>query len=386
VIVREFRDSDIDAAHALRRLAFGGPRVREGGDRPHGWRRHVAEQDGRLVGHLGVIDYRQYFGGRAIPMGGVASVAVDPYARGRGVASALIDAAIADMREHGQCVSALFASAPPLYRGRGWEQVGTVQRMSLPLTALAALPKPTAHREIRPAGKEDIPALRAAYQAVASTVDGMLDRATEPFDNAQVIDLDIVDLVPGQDGVRGYLTGQRPDGDVLKVYDLIAADRDTALTLLRQLASWAGQLSEVSLRVVDPVVWDLILAQPMWHDVNNHPWMFRVVDLPAAVAARGWPAAELLRPFAVDIEVIDEQAPWHAGRHRIVVADGQVTCEPGGEGTVRLPARGLGPWFAGSADTAALRRAGLIEGDPAIAARLDVLTGAPRVPRLANAF
>jgi hypothetical protein len=33
-----------------------------------------------------------------------------------------------------------------------------------------------------------------------------------------------------------------------------------------------------------------------------------------------------------------------------------------------------------------LRRAGLIEGDPAIAARLDVLTGAPREARTADAF
>jgi anti-sigma factor RsiW len=124
----------------------------------------------------------------------------------------------------------------------------------------------------------------------------------------------------------------------------------------------------------------------MWHDVNNHPWMLRVIDLPAAVAARGWPAAELLRPFAVDIEVVDEQAPWHAGRHRVVIEDGQVRCEPGGIGAVRLSARALGPWFAGSADTPALRRAGLIHGDPTIAARLDILTGAPRVARMANAF
>jgi hypothetical protein len=94
----------------------------------------------------------------------------------------------------------------------------------------------------------------------------------------------------------------------------------------------------------------------------------------------------LLRPFAVDIEVIDEHAPWHAGRHRLVVDDGVVRCEPGGTGSVRLSARALGPWFAGTADSAMLRRAGLIEGDPAIAAQLDVLTGAPREARTADAF
>jgi predicted acetyltransferase len=290
------------------------------------------------------------------------------------------------MREHGECVSALFASVPSLYRGRGWEQTGSLRQVTLPLSALAGLPKPAVPRVIRPAGKEDLPALRDAYRTIASTVDGMLDRTSAPFDTEDVLDLDIVDLVSGQDGPLGYLTAQRPDGTTLRVYDLIAADRDTAVTLLRQLASWAGQLTDVSLRHIDPAVWDLVVAQPVWHDVSVHPWMFRVVDLPAAVAARGWPAAALSRPFAVDIEVIDQQAPWHAGRHRIVVDEGVVTCEPGGAGTVRMSARALGPWFAGSADTATLRRAGLVDGDRAATARLDALTGAPRTVHMANAF
>ena len=386
MIVRAFRDSDTDASYALSRLAFGGPRQPDRPHWPHGWRAHVAELDGRLAGYLQVRDYRQFFGGRAVPMGGVANVAVDPYARGRGVATALLDAAIIGMRDQGQCVSALFPSVPPLYRGRGWEQTGTHQRTSLPMDLLAALPRPAVRRGIRPAGKEDLPALHAAYLAVASTVDGMLDRATDVFNPEQVLELDIVDLVPGQDEVLGYLTAQRPDGDTLTIYDLVAADQDTALTLLRQLATWAGQLTAVSLRVLDPAVRDLVLTQPTLHEITNHPWMLRVIDLPAAVAARGWPAATLLRPFAVDIEVIDEHAPWHAGRHRIVVEDGQVSCQPGGAGTIQLSARALGPWFAGSADTPTLRRAGLIDGDPATAARLDALTGAPREVRLADAF
>jgi predicted acetyltransferase len=122
------------------------------------------------------------------------------------------------------------------------------------------------------------------------------------------------------------------------------------------------------------------------HDVRNHPWMLRVVDLPAAVAARGWPAAAYLAPVSVDIEVVDEHAPWQAGRHRLVADGGKVVCEPGGEGTVRLQARALGPWYAGSADSAMLRRGGLLDGDATAARVLDLLTGAPRVPRMADSF
>ena len=137
---------------------------------------------------------------------------------------------------------------------------------------------------------------------------------------------------------------------------------------------------------VDLAVHDLLLSRPVLQDVSDHPWMLRVIDLPAAVAARGWPLTDLMRPLAVDIEVVDEHAPWQAGRHRIVFDGGSVFCEPGGTGAVRLHARALGPWYAGSADTPMLRRAGLLEGDHKIATQLDALTGAPRPVRIADAF
>lgn len=395
VIVREPREEDGEELYRIRRLAFGGPREPEKprhSTNPYwpegfeGWWGLVAELGGRPAGFLRSRDYRQFFGGRPVPMGGLASVAVDPYARGRGVATALLDRALIGLREAGQCISALYPSVPPLYRTRGWEQTGLYERMILPLDLLAALPRPTAHRTTRPARREDLPALHATYLTFAATMDGMLDRSTKAHNLDRILDLDIVDVVPGVDGVRGYLTAERPEGERLITYDLIADDRDTAGRLLRQLASWAGTLHDVSLRVVDPAVRDLLLSQPVLHDVRNHPWMLRVIDLPAAVAARGWPLAELMRPLSVDIEVVDEHAPWQAGRHRIVYDGATVFCEPGGTGAVRLHARALGPWFAGSADTLMLRRAGLLEGDPEIASQLDALTGAPRQVRMADSF
>jgi predicted acetyltransferase len=394
VIVRESREEDGEELYRIRRIAFGGPRepAAAGAANPYfpdgfeGWWGLVAEVDGRPAGFLRTRDYRQFFGGRPVPMGGLASVAVDPYARGRGVATALLDRALAGLRDAGQCISALFPSVPPLYRRRGWEQTGVYERIVLPVDLLAALPRPTEGRTLRPATPADLPALHAAYLAFASTVDGMLDRSTKAHRLEELFELDIVDIVPGVDGVRGYLTAERPDGERLIVYDLVADDADTASRLLRQLASWAGTLVDVSLRVIDPAVRDLLLSQPVLHDVRNHPWMLRVVDLPAAVAARGWPLAAFLRPFTADVEVIDEHAPWQAGRHRIGFDGDAVFCEPGGTGAVRLHARALGPWFAGSADTVMLRRAGLLHGDGKIAAQLDALTGAPRPVRMADSF
>jgi len=388
VLIRDYRPDDDGEIARLLRLAFGvTQQVTQLAEYwPKGWndrRAQVAELDGRPVGFIRVREYQQYFGGAAVPMGGVASVAVAPHVRRRGVASALLAAAIADMREHGEVISALYQSAIPVYRLSGWENVGVYERAQVGPQDFATLPRPAGDVPVRLADKADLPAIHAAYTAVASTVDGMLDRATAEMAPERVLDFDVV-LVAGEDA-RGYLTAARY-GDRLVCHDVVAPDRDTALALLGSLASWTGQLTKVELRIMDPAWWQLLRTRPTDYFPEVDPWMLRVVDLPAAVAARGWPTAAHLAPLAVDIEVHDEQAPWHTGRHRLVLDGGTVRCEPGGSGAVRLSARALGPWFAGSSDSAALRRAGLLDGDADAARLLDVLTGAPHPVRMADSF
>jgi predicted acetyltransferase len=198
----------------------------------------------------------------------------------------------------------------------------------------------------------------------------------------------IADVAVDADGrVRGYLAGERARNDVLVVNELVATDASTAAGLLGAIGSWAGQLEQVAVRVLDMTTCRQLLPLPMRYQARFQPWMLRVVDFPAAVAARGWPAAALLRPFTVDLEITDASAPWHAGRHRLVVDEDGVRCEPGGSGAVRLTGQGLGPWYAGSASTAALRRLGLLDGDPAQAALLDALhNGGSGEVRLADVF
>ena len=390
MIVRPPRDDDDEQIYEVSRLAFGAPREpspRSLWSAQPGWHGLVAEMDDRIVGTVKVRDYLQYFGGSAVPMGGVANVAVSPGARGHGVANALIDAILPEMRDRGQYISALYPSVPPLYRGRGWEQTGNYERVTLRPEYFAALPKPAERIPMRRAIKDDLSAVHDCYLRFARDVDGMLDRTTDAFPLDPVLELDILEIAPGPDGtVRGYLTGERPEGEKLIIHDLVADDMDTLLSLFANLGRWAGIIEQISLRVNDPAWWQLVLPQPVLYDVRNHPWMLRVVDLPGAVAARGWPHAARLADTSVDIEVADEHASWQSGRHRLVVEGGKVRCEPGGQGTVRLHARALGPWFAGSADTAMLRRGGLIDGDLEAARVLDLMTGAPRLPRMADSF
>ncbi|MEU7475482.1 GNAT family N-acetyltransferase [Lentzea sp. NPDC042327] len=387
--IREYGEDDLDAVFRLRRVAFNSTERPERLVRPgtHGL---VAEVDGQVAGVLGIGAYAQFYGGAAVPMGGIGGVAVDGSFRGRGVAGALLDAALGVMREQGQVVSALYPTVPALYRGFGWERAGRFEWVELPMDRVLSIPGPAERVPARPARESDLAAIHECYLEVARTVDGLADRRPPRIDPAEVLELDVVTVLPGPDGLRGYLTAKREPGDGmgrLKVFDLVGADLDAQLTLLASLKSWAGTLEAVDLRIVDPATVDLLGATPVRHSVLTSTWMLRVVDLPAAVAARGWsctgdPAADL----AVDLEVVDPRAPWHAGPCRIVASDGVVRVEPGGSGAVRVHARALGPWFSGLQNTHALRRAGLLEGDPADAVALDRLVGSAGVPRLADFF
>ena len=105
-------EDDYERAFRIGKLAFGGPATFDDAwvARARSALGFLAEVDGRVAGQLRIRPYGQLFGGRSVPMGGIAAVAVEPWARGRGVAQALLDASLQAMAEAGQVVSAMACS------------------------------------------------------------------------------------------------------------------------------------------------------------------------------------------------------------------------------------------------------------------------------------
>src|SRR4051794_15158587 len=79
-----------------------------------------------LVATARLHQYQQLWGGRALPMAGIAGVVVAPEWRGRGVARLLVTASIDRAIELGDVVSVLFPAVVTPYRRLGWEVAGTV--------------------------------------------------------------------------------------------------------------------------------------------------------------------------------------------------------------------------------------------------------------------
>ena len=376
VDVRLLEEGDREPAHRLRQEVFQ--------ERPSEYddevdrdyyapldRRLGAFDGDRLIGHLAVWDMGQWFGGRRVPMGGVAGVGVLPEHRGRRVASALLERALGLMRERGDAISTLYPANVGLYRSCGWEIAGVWPLRTTTTQAVSRLPRPTGSVDVRRAGAEDLPAITHAYDRWAAGEPGMLDRPrhyaariTAERDDHQTY------LAEAEGTVTGYLWLSReastdPDESYsTEVNEWLAQDRDALLALWRVAGS--GRPISRTLRYVDSPYDSLamLLHDPgAGQEVRAQPaqehWMTRLVDIQAAVAARGFPpevAAE------VALEVIDELAPWNAGRWTLRVRDGQGELTAGGSGDVAVDVGALSSLYTGWLDAAQAARMGRLTG------------------------
>jgi predicted acetyltransferase len=108
-------------------------------------------------------------------------------------------------------------------------------------------------------------------------------------------------------------------------------------------------------------------------DARINRWMLRLVDAPAALAARGYPEGAVLE---VDLRIDDPELPANTGDWHLSVADGGAQLKPAepSAGAPRLGPRGLAALYAGT-PVAALRGAGLVAGGAELDAALEAVFG-----------
>lgn len=376
-----------EAQWALTRLAFGGDPSAAAPDAHPGdavW--GIEDGTGGLLASATVRSYEQWWGGRTVPMGGVASVAVHPDGRGRGMARRLLRSLLPQMLDAGQAVSVLFPTAVGLYRPLGWEVVGSLDHTLLPTALLREAGDPVGVH-VRTAVAEDVAAVRELYRAYGRASAGLLTRdgAAFPSGPEAVLSHDVVALAEDDDGVPlGYAAYDRGRGygadAVLTVHEVVSSSGEAGAALLRSLGSWDSVAPTVRWRgPTDELALELDGQVPPPQQVQ--PWMLRVVDAEAAIGARGFaPAATVDASFAL----VDPDVPGHDGAWRLVVADGRGELTRTAR-TVDLPllhVRGLALLYAGAADTGLLLRTGLLDRSMPT---LDAAFAGPR-PRVLDHF
>ncbi|GAA0406630.1 GNAT family N-acetyltransferase [Microbispora corallina] len=361
--IRDLGIDDLDAVLDNRRRAFGPISASDA----QTWRelvtpmlperRYLGVFDGtRLVAAARTNPFRQWWHGRAMPMGGIGSVTVAPEDRGRGVGRMLMRAVIERCAELGEPVSALYPATTPLYRSVGYEHAGVRHRVTLPSEALRTLSPPDAGVKIRRMGPADAPELMGVIDRVhaAARSSGPLGWDERTWRLWLGDEDDMCYLADD-----GYVIYRWSGGDI-EVDNLVAGSEATA----RALWSLVGSASSVAKSVRacvdprDPVLW--LLRERSKDEVAQDRWMFRIVDLPAAVERRGFPAGVALDAV---VEVDDALRSSNSGMWRLRVADGGCTAETSGPAgsPSRFTIGGLSALYAG-VPTATLRRAGLLSG------------------------
>lgn len=360
--VRDLVAADHDAALDVRTRSFGPlPSDARGWwdgvfERTVGQRRALGVfADDLLVASARIIAYRQLWGGRPLPMAGIAGVVVAPEWRGRGVATTLMTAVLERAVELGDVVSVLYPATIPPYRRLGWELAGALSRTTLSADGL---------RRLGASGVD----VRRAGPADADEVTQLLRRDAEASRASGPLELSIQDVREALDDVDNfcYLAGDGVvvyawDGADLRVERVAAASADTMRALWSIVGSGASAVRRVTTFQPphDPIHW--MLPDKAGLEVEEDRWMLRLLDAPAAMAARGFPAG-----LTADVPLVldDRWLVGCTGAFRLEVSGGAgelAADTTGDDDAVLLGPNGLAALYAGT-PVASLRRSGLLRG------------------------
>lgn len=345
----------------------------------------VVEAGGEITSLLRLDRQAQWWLGRALPSAQVLQLATPPQHRGAGHGGRLLAGLLAELHGDGVPLATLTPSTFPFYRGAGFEVAGSWTWYE---ARSEHLPKRTDPYRAWPVSLEDPAELAEVYRRVAPSRHGAFERGDRFWRQLARRTRDKTTaafVLDGPDGPVGWAVATlefRSDPAPFQTRVEVAdwgclPGADAALFAL--FAGYASMSGMVAWSGPDPdpaAIWALTdrfaRLTERWH------WMLRLVDLPAALQARPWPAG-LAGQVAFRVE--DPVCPWNSGSWRLELEGGQGRLEPAPPPAEAPTAdiRGLASLFTGFATPDDLVRAGLLTGFDAGA--IDLLRAAFASPR-----
>jgi predicted acetyltransferase len=387
-------DDDFDAQLDLGQRAFGVYSAQQ----KEGWL-HVARlraSEGLFLGAFAggvpagaamLHNMRQYWLGNPVDCAGVASVKVAPEHRGMGIGRLLMTELLGLIADRGYPLSALYPATVPIYRSLGWELAGAKHEFTIPARSLRELqpPDPQAAAELT-----QVPRITRATPDDAKRVIETMGRSHLAARDAGPITWDegsarrwlerpdlyayLAEDGESANGADGFAAYRWAGGDTRELW----VERVHATTPQALRALWSVIASNASVtRTVrgwtapgDPFWW--LTAERDATISRRAMWMLRVVDVPAAIAARGFPLGV---SASVPLLINDRARPANAGRWLLTVDGGKGTMIPNGSPSspdpLTLGPRGIAALYAG-VSVATLRMSGLASGGtPEAGAQLD---------------
>jgi len=351
--------------------------------------RSLAAFDGPdMVGTAAAFTFQMTVPGGAVAMGGVTAVGVLPSHRRRGILSGLMRRLLADARERGEPVAALFASEASIYRRYGFgiataELDLTIRRGEGVLLEQAAASRDPAPRLRIAEPRDAVPELAKVFDFILPARPGLLARDDRWWEyvlwdpehrRSGGSPLRCV-IAEDETGPRGYaLFSGKPEWDdhgipsgMLEVRELMATDPAAYSAIWNDLLT-RDLVREVRARVRpadEPLLYLLADPRRARPVLLDGLWV-RLVRVDKALMQRRYASA-----VDVVIEVADDLFAGNAGRWRLrapgpagpegAAPAAPASCErTSAPADLALPVEALGAAYLGGTRLSALGGAGLV--------------------------
>ncbi len=352
-----------------------------------------------LAASFMTIPFTMRLNGQALAMGGVSAVATHPEYRRRGLMRRLMTQATLDMRERGQTVAALWASQASIYQRFGYAISSVSRRYAIDTVDISFHDGDTGSSTVEWLDAETgFEAARELYIAFIAERTGYLHRSRALWASGALAERPEdgpVHIALARDGhgtPNGYLVytlragrvAHRARGQELVVRDLGWLSVDAYRSLWSYVArhDLVGRVVWATAPADDPA--DELFSEPrMLHSEDGEGAWFRVIDVEAALRARGYSQAGQVTVRVPE----DDLAPWNAGTYS-VETDGVETAvvRSAAEPDAVVPIKAMASLFSGHRSARRLRSWGLLAADDAAVDRLDGLFVTRHLPHFPDHF
>ena len=353
----------------------------------------------RLVASYATVPFTMRANCNAMAMGGVTIVGTLPEYRRRGLLRRIVEQSFQDMKANGQTVAALWASQAAIYQRYGYSLCAVQRRYEVDTVDLNLLVQADEGFVVgRENAADAMPVLKDLYRTFIADRSLYLHRATPLWQASVLGDREGEGPVhiaicrnSNQDAV-GYVVYTLREGKVdhpargqeILIRDLVWLNIDACRALWAFIArhDLVGRVVWANAPADDPA-WELFSEPRMLNAEDREGVYFRVVDVPAALTARG---------YSEDGELVvgvgpDREAPWNEGNWHLKVINGEASVAPtSGAADVQLSIKSLSSAFSGFRRVGQLAGWGLVHGDADAIQRADRLFATRHAPHSPDHF
>ncbi len=353
----------------------------------------------RLVSGYSTIPFTMRANGTAVPMGGVSTVGTLPEYRRRGLVRRITIRAFADMRERGQAIASLWATQAAIYQRYGYGMVSVLRDYRVDITDIDFHDDDGGASAVeRLDADTGYDLIKQVYIAFIAHRMCYLHRGrplwlNNTFDESDAEGPIHIALSRDGDGAPdGYMVytlrhggrdhPSRPQEFTIRDLAWLTPGAYRSLWRFVKRHDLVGSVRWRNAPLDDPAV--EYFLEPRLLNARDHEGMWlRVVDVPTALAGRGWDADGALTLRIAE----DSLAPWNVGTWRLCASGGtaEVGAAPGGADIV-LSVKALALLYAGRRSARELAAWGMLEGEPEALRRADALFATRHAPHCPDHF